>query len=125
MELTAFLQGGESAYDLIVMADTLIYFGELKPVLTAAARCLGPGGMIAFTCELAPVGAGEPGYLLKPSGRYSHDHDYLARCLDEADFQVLRSDSVVVRTEFCRPEHAVAVFAVAMAPGNGHRRSHS
>ena len=36
-ELTACLEGLAACYDLIVLVDTLIYFGELPPVFAAAA----------------------------------------------------------------------------------------
>src|SRR5262249_1777868 len=50
-ELTAHLQASRARYDLVVSADTLCYFGELKPVLGAAARALRPDGLIVFTVE--------------------------------------------------------------------------
>lgn len=44
-ELTAFLNERPDAYDLIASADTLVYFGALEPVLTAAlAPCVRVAG---------------------------------------------------------------------------------
>src|SRR5262245_51532832 len=50
-ELTAFLADQADAFDLIVSADTLVYFGPLEPVLTAALGALRSGGLLIFTVE--------------------------------------------------------------------------
>jgi hypothetical protein len=50
-ELTAFIQNYAHAFDLIVSADTLCYFGDLEPVCRAAHRALRPGGTLLFTVE--------------------------------------------------------------------------
>lgn len=79
-ELTEFLRGRAQAFDVIVSADALVYFGDLAPVLTAAARALRPGGRLVFTLEhLAdPLGAG---YRLEWHGRYSHSRQHVAGLL--------------------------------------------
>ena len=43
-ELTAFMRARPAAFDLIVSADTLVYFGALDEVLQAAAGSLRAGG---------------------------------------------------------------------------------
>jgi predicted TPR repeat methyltransferase len=50
-ELTAFLGARDGAFDLIVSADTLCYFGPLRPVFDVAARALRPAGGVVFTLE--------------------------------------------------------------------------
>ncbi|MBI3865104.1 MAG: tetratricopeptide repeat protein [Planctomycetia bacterium] len=50
-ELTAFLAGHEQRWDLIVACDTFNYFGQLEPLLAAAARALQPAGTLVFTLE--------------------------------------------------------------------------
>jgi predicted TPR repeat methyltransferase len=42
--------------DLVVAADVLIYVGELAAVFASVARVLEPGGLFAFTVELAADG---------------------------------------------------------------------
>ena len=72
-ELTAYLgAGGAGAWDLIVAADTLIYFGPLDAVLAAAARALRPGGAMVFTLERLDGDR----FALTRSGRYAHSQAY-------------------------------------------------
>jgi predicted TPR repeat methyltransferase len=79
-EVTDFLCGRDDAFDLILSADTLVYFGDLAPVLTAAAGALRPGGQLVFTLEhLAEDAAVD--YRLEWHGRYSHSRDYVAALL--------------------------------------------
>jgi predicted TPR repeat methyltransferase len=85
-ELTDYLRARQRGYDLIVSADTLVYFGELTELLDAAAAALRRGGALIFTLERAESGEAEGGYRLRPSGRYCHTRDYVATALAGAGF---------------------------------------
>jgi predicted TPR repeat methyltransferase len=90
-ELTAYLGDSTAEFDVIVSADTLVYFGLLDDVVAAAANALRPGGRLVFTVEeLAGAGA-DAGFALSPSGRYRHTRRYLERVLADAS---LRSEIV-------------------------------
>ena len=52
-ELTEFPAGATTAFDVIVSADALVYFGDLEDVLAAAAGALRPSGVFVFTLEHA------------------------------------------------------------------------
>ena len=80
-ELTAYLEQRHDAYDVIVSADTLVYFGALEQVFAAAAAALRPGGVFIFTVEEALDHAPTPTYDLQPHGRYSHSPSYVERLL--------------------------------------------
>jgi predicted TPR repeat methyltransferase len=81
MELTAALRARAAAsLDVIVSADTLVYFGELSDVMAAAAAALRPGGSIIFTLERA-VGEAAPDFHLETHGRYTHAQGYVERVL--------------------------------------------
>lgn len=121
-ELTAFLQNRPAAidpagidcpgFDLIVMADSLIYFGDLGGVFDAIAGSLRPGGLFAFTLELLPQDDGTaPDFALRPSGRYAHSARHATQRLLERGFHIRRSEAIVIRQEFCQPIHGAAVLA--------------
>jgi predicted TPR repeat methyltransferase len=80
-ELTRYLGGLTTAADVIVSADTLVYFGPLEEVVAAAANALRPGGRLIFTLEEL---GGEAGYELGTSGRYRHGRDYVEGVLADA-----------------------------------------
>ncbi len=108
-ELTAFMRARPRAFDLIVSADTLVYFGPLEDVLVAAAGALRPGGQLVFTVEQAVDDAPE-GFRLNPHGRYSHAEDYVRRTLAGAGFAEPSIDRVILRRELKVP---VAGFLVS------------
>jgi predicted TPR repeat methyltransferase len=86
-ELTAFLRGARAAYDIIVSADTLCYFGPLDEVAAAVADALRPGGRFVFTVEELVGGESDAGYLLSLHGRYAHARQYVERVLAEANLR--------------------------------------
>jgi predicted TPR repeat methyltransferase len=76
-ELTAYLRSRADAFDVVVSADTLVYFGALDAVIAAAARALRPRGSLVFTVEEfvgAPPGSA---HCLRPHGRYAHALAYV------------------------------------------------
>jgi predicted TPR repeat methyltransferase len=83
-ELTEYLQDNREAFDLIVSADTLVYFGGLEDVLAAAAGALRPDGLLIFTLEHAVGGDATLDYRLELHGRYSHSRGYVERLLTGA-----------------------------------------
>lgn len=80
-ELTDYLRTHPAEFDLIVSADTLVYFGDLEPAVGAAAIALRPNGLFVCTLEHA-LGAGEEiNWRLELHGRYSHARSYVERML--------------------------------------------
>jgi predicted TPR repeat methyltransferase len=84
-ELTAYLQAASHRFDLIVSADTLVYFGDLTAVAAAAAAALAPGGWFVFTLEQARHDARD-GFRLEMHGRYTHTMAYVEQVLADAAF---------------------------------------
>jgi predicted TPR repeat methyltransferase len=83
-ELTEYLLDSPGSFDVIVSADTLVYFGPLDGVTAAAAGALRPGGVLVFTVEEPADG---PGYAISPTGRYRHAREYLERVLADAGLE--------------------------------------
>ena len=109
-ELTAFLRERSRAYDLIVSADTLVYFGDLTALCAGAAGAVRPGGWLAFTVERAERETAPEGYRLNKSGRYSHTAEHLARALVAAGFDEPSLAEVTLRQEGDQPVLGYAVL---------------
>jgi predicted TPR repeat methyltransferase len=86
-ELTAYLTRCSDAFDVVVSADTLVYFGPLEDVVTAAANALRPGGRLIFTVEELAGAGPDAGYSISLSGRYCHTRRYLERVLQDANLR--------------------------------------
>ena len=110
-ELTAFLAERLASYDLIVSADTLVYFGDLAPLFTAAAAALRPNGWLAFTVEEIPDAETSTGFNLALSGRYRHSVAYLRQTLAEAGLTLATLDQVSPRLERDQPVAGLLVVA--------------
>jgi predicted TPR repeat methyltransferase len=126
-ELTAYLLAHPAAFDLVISADTLVYFGSLREVLDAAHDALRSGGLLIFTVEVMPDEAtvdeasqkneNGAGYRINPHGRYSHGSDYLREALLSVGFAVLGMDPAVLRNEGGNP---VAGFVITARKLNNH-----
>ena len=113
-ELTEFFARGQGAYDAVTCADTFCYFGDLAPAFQSALLALQPGGWFIFTLEKLEDGEAVQDFRLNLHGRYSHAPDYLERSLSAAGFNLLNTESVVLRSEFDKPVEGI--LAVAQAP---------
>lgn len=80
-ELTEYLRDNREAFDVIVSADTLVYFGDLEGVLAAAAGALRSNGLFVFTLEHAVRGDAGLDFRLELHGRYSHSRAYAEQLL--------------------------------------------
>lgn len=116
-ELTAYLGGVRDAFDLVVSADTLVYFGPLEGVVAAAAAALRPAGWLIFTVEEAIDAAEGVEYRIVHHGRYQHSRRYLERVLGEAglEWSIVRAE---LRMESGIP---VAGLVVRAMKGRGER----
>jgi predicted TPR repeat methyltransferase len=97
-ELVAFMRAHPASYDVVISADTLVYFGVLEDALQAAAGALRSGGTLAFTLESGPANSAEK-FRLHPSGRYTHGEAYARECLAAARLEVLAFERGVLRKE--------------------------
>ena len=114
-ELTAYLQDRHDAFDLIVTADTLVYFGALEEVAVAAAGALRSGGRLIFTVEEATESDAPSTYCMKPHGRFNHRAEYVERVLVKAGLKadIARAE---LRMEFGAPVAGLVVTATKPVP---------
>lgn len=113
-ELTAFIQSQKVAYDLIVSADTLCYFGDLSEVMTAVCGALRPGGHFIFTVEHSREdNASLPdGYRIGLSGRYVHTERYVSHVISAAGLALARISQDNLRKEMGAPVAGLVVAVV-------------
>ena len=118
IELTEFLgQPAEAgAWDVILSADTLCYFGPLEAVCGAAHAALRHSGLFAFSVEDAGERAPD-GHVLNPHGRYAHSAPYVRSCLEAAGFKVLNITPAVLRSEGGKPEPVHTLNGSGVAVG--------
>lgn len=114
-ELVAFLSERGRAWDLVVSADTLCYFGALEDFAAAAAAALRPQGLLVFTVEALDAAAAQAGadHRLLAHGRYSHRRGYVEQVLRDAGLRPLEAAAAVLRTEGGEPVHGWVVAAAA------------
>jgi predicted TPR repeat methyltransferase len=112
-ELTQFLQARHEEFDLILSADTLVYFGALDEVAAAAHGALRPGGQFVFTLEELVSPAEGVQFHIETHGRYSHTQSYVERVLQRAGFtpDIAHAD---LRTESALPVAGLVVRATKM-----------
>src|SRR6266536_3257447 len=113
-ELTAYLAGRTETFDVIVSADTLVYFGSLEAFVGASENALRPGGRLIFTVEEL-VGAGhDDGYSIGTSGRYRHTQEHVQGVLKAASLRP-EITSAELRLEAGEPVAGLVVQATKPA----------
>jgi predicted TPR repeat methyltransferase len=112
-ELTQFLKIRPAAFDLILSADTLVYFGGLEEVTAAARSSLRPGGLFVFTLEELVVEEGDLEVRREPHGRYAQALQYAERVLAAAQFStaIVRAE---LRMESGSPVPGLVIRATAI-----------
>ena len=108
-ELTEYLRGRPSSLDVIVSADTLVYFGDLDGVIGTAATALRDGGLLIFTVERGMTESA-PDFRLETHGRYTHAQRYVERVLQAHGFETVIGHADL-RTEAGAPVHGLVVRA--------------
>ena len=108
-ELVRYLGQRPVNFDLIVSADTLVYFGELGTFIQAAKNALRPGGHLVFTLE---KGDCDEGFKLNIHGRYSHKQEYVESLIISSGMQI-----TAIENEKLRNEGGVPVLGILVTAG--------
>jgi predicted TPR repeat methyltransferase len=130
-ELVGYLGLRPQAFDLVLSADTLCYFGDLSGVAQAAFQALRGGGRLVFTVEALDAASpdvdadAEAGhavdvdkavnlddYRLLPHGRYAHSRDYLRTVASGAGFVIEDLSRELLRYESGLPVMGWLVGAI-------------
>ena len=100
------MRRAEKAFDLLVAADVLLYVGDLSPVFEAAAKCLRPEGLFAYSVE---AGSGDRYYLQTKSKRFAHSEPYLKKLAAMYGFTEESFEPVTARFDAGKPVPAYLV----------------
>ncbi len=94
-DLVEFLRRRATGVNLLLAADLLIYFGDLKELFAAAAERLRTGGLFAFSIESTTEGE----YRLQLSRRYAHSRGYIRRLAAEQGWTELAARDCTLRDQ--------------------------
>lgn len=115
-ELCAFMASRPQAFDAVICADTLVYFGALEDAAAAAYRCLRPLGIFAFTVEA--LTAESESFRIRGHGRYAHSRQYLEDTLGASGFSSVDCQPVLLRKEAGKDVAGYLVSAARMDEGD-------
>ena len=94
--IVQFCQKNPEAFDFIVLADVVCYFGKLDLLAKAVKAALAEGGTVFLTAEKLNS---DQDYVLQPSGRFAHSEAYLKTVLRTVGFERVLLTTVVLRKE--------------------------
>ncbi|MBQ78039.1 MAG: hypothetical protein CL692_05590 [Cellvibrionales bacterium] len=83
-------------FDYFIANDVFIYVGDLVDVFSLVKKRNKRVGKLIFTVELNDT----DGFVLEPTGRYSHSRRYLQAIFDRLEMQELHFENVKLRKEF-------------------------
>lgn len=113
-ELVSFIASQTNAYDLIISADTLVYFGDLSAVCQAVAGALTHGGNFVFTLESTAENP-STGFKINPHGRFSHTENYVRNVIAAKQLMLLDISPVLLRYEAGQAVNGFLVVATTQA----------
>jgi predicted TPR repeat methyltransferase len=92
-----------AAFDLIVAADVLVYFGSLENLISTFARVSSSGGHLIFSCELATESEAPLGWRLLASGRFAHTKKHATDVASAVGYELAHYEEIVPRMEKGEP----------------------
>ncbi len=98
-EISAWLERCDNTFDLILACDSLIYFGDLRPVIHPVAALLRPGGHFVFSLERGD----QAPFKLHDNGRYSHHPETIGEIAAVAGLDVAHMEQGYLRMEYGAP----------------------
>jgi predicted TPR repeat methyltransferase len=104
-DIETHLASGDTRYDLVLAADTLVYLGDLETIFSGAAHRLQGGGFFLFTVERKE---GE-GFGIGPKRRWRHSQPYLRGLADRGGFEIAGLVTCAPRHEGNVPVDGLAV----------------
>lgn len=110
-DLSSFLQARAGVFDVVLAADTFVYFGDLSPSFTAVARALKDHGIFVASFEELEEDDAASGHALHRAGRYAHKRSYLSKRLAAAPLEELSLERKEFRMELGKPVRGLLAVA--------------
>jgi len=110
-ELTQYLLDHPASFDVVLSADTLVYFGDLAPVFQAAEVALRCTGILIFSLEHFEDTMSIEDYRLGEHGRYAHAEIGVLRQLEATGLDCLHIKRQSFRKEAGLPVPGLMVVA--------------
>ncbi|HEY4264241.1 MAG TPA: tetratricopeptide repeat protein, partial [Micropepsaceae bacterium] len=104
-DIETMLLAVERRYDLVLAADTMIYFGDLAPTLSGVYQRLVPGGLYLFAVERMEG----HGWEQTEDKRFRHGEAYLRSSARYAGLEVADLMTCVLRRQASEPVPGLAV----------------
>lgn len=98
-----FLRKNNLTFDLIIAADTLVYFGELDLIFKHITQSLAPNGIFLMNLEEGST----PPYIIDQSGRFLHHPSYINTLIDQYCLKLIRATTVVTRQQNNQPVNSL------------------
>jgi predicted TPR repeat methyltransferase len=99
-ELCQFMSAHPGEFDVVVLADTLEYFGDLEEIFAVGCGTLRPGGLLLCSLEAMLEDKAGAGYQLQPHGRYCHSARYVRDTVLQAGFAEPSISMATLRKEY-------------------------
>lgn len=110
-DVVAYLSRSARRFDLLLAGDSLVYVGDLQPVLAGASRSLIEGALLLMSLEL---GDDDDDFSVSPSGRFQHGYTYVDAALRDAGFAPEHLETTVLRREYGMPVQGLLAVARSM-----------
>jgi predicted TPR repeat methyltransferase len=101
-DILEFLENCQEKFDLIILADVLVYFGDLKPLFKSLQKT---AGRLLFSIETTKKSPFE----LAATGRYQHSVESILALAKAHQFHVEKYETIVLRQQ-AHQEAMGAVF---------------
>ncbi|MCL5273084.1 MAG: tetratricopeptide repeat protein [Gammaproteobacteria bacterium] len=111
-EVSDFLSKNKQAYDLIVAADVLPYFGDLTALFQSISAHMTPEGYFIFTTEISETES----WILQTSARFKHSSDYIKTLANQFQFNMIKQEQVPARLQNQHPLDVMLYVLKKTAP---------
>ena len=107
-EVHEWLKACNERFDLVIAADVFSYIGVLDELIMLASAHLNENGILAFTVEKS---IDERDWYIRETLRYAHSHEYVVKCLENAELEAVQVVTAPLRNDRGNPIEGLYVLA--------------